>query len=343
MEKISLNRLYEQVIYESNMKFLVDENFYSIIKSYYLLSGDYKKDSKNINELYSIIFEDDFDPLGHGGHEIKVPDEVVDDICVLSMSKGNKKLDWPYLSLPAGYTCPMATVCKNFASKPGTKFADGTSLKGGAEREFMCYAARQQAQYSATAGKAAFSNLQLLQEAGKAKGINGMAELIINSIEYYGFNTSKVFRIHEGGDFFSSDYMKAWIMVANHFPNTIFYTHTTSIHFWLSNKSSIPRNMKLIASVDKNNEELIMKNNLRFAKVVYSVEEAKELKLKIDYDDTIAAFEDESFALLIHGQQPAGSDASKAVSRNRKTGIEKKIKALHKANSDNRRNQLYNR
>tara|TARA_R110000796_G_scaffold98092_1_gene205477 strand:- start:5528 stop:6559 length:1032 start_codon:yes stop_codon:yes gene_type:complete len=342
MKNISLSGLYEQVLYENNMKFLVDENFYSTIKEYYQLSGNYKEDSKNINELHSYIFEDDFDPLGHGGHDIETPDEEVDDICVLSISKGNKKLDWPYLSLPAGYTCPMATVCKNFAAKPGTKFSDGTSLKGGPEREFMCYAARQQAQYSRTAGKAAFSNLQLLQEAGKAGGIDAMADLIINSIQHHGFNTSKVFRIHEGGDFFSSDYMKAWIKVANHFTSTIFYTHTTSINFWLSNKGSIPRNMKLIASVDKNNEELIMKNNLRFAKVVYSVEEAQELGIKIDYDDSIAAFEDESFALLIHGQQPAGSDAGKAVSRNRKTGVEKKIKALHKANSNNRKKQLYN-
>ena len=339
---MGLTILYEQVIYENNMKSLVNENFYTTIKDYYKLSGDYKEDSRNVNELYKYLFENDFDPLSHGGHTNLDTTEVDKNICVLNISKGNTKLVWPYLSLPAGYTCPMATVCKSYAAKPGTKFSDGTSIKGGPEREFMCYAARQQGQYSPTAGKNAFSNLTFLQQAGKNGGVEGMAKLIIDSIKYHGFDKVKVFRIHEGGDFFSSDYMKAWVMVANHYSNIIFYTHTTSLNFWISNKGSIPRNMKLIASIDKNNEHLVMTNNLRYAKVVYSVEEAKELGLKIDYDDTIAAFEDESFALLIHGQQPAGSDASKAVQRNKKTGADKKIKALHKANTDNRNRQLYN-
>jgi len=35
--------------------------------------------------------------------------------------------------------------------------------------------------------------------------------------------------------------------------------------------------------------------------------------LEIDHDDTHAAFGKENFALLIHGTQPAGSAASKAL------------------------------
>lgn len=335
---IGLNKLYEKVIYESNMEFFCDKKFYNTIKEYYKFSGDHKQDIKYVNEIFNLIYENDFDPLGHGG-SVEVEPEV-DNICVLSMSKGNAKLDWPYMSLPAGYTCPMATVCKNFAAKHGQKFSDGTSLKGGPEREFMCYAARQQAQYKNT-NKAVFSNLTFLQEANKNGGVQAMSDLIYNSIKYHNFDKSKVFRIHEGGDFFSADYMKAWIDVAKRLPSMIFYTHTTSLNFWISLKSSIPKNMRLIASMDKNNEELIHKHGLRYAKVVYSVEEAKELRLKIDYDDSIAAFSDESFALLIHGQQPAGSDASKAVSKNRKDGIDKKLKQLHKANKGNRQKQMY--
>jgi len=94
--------------------------------------------------------------------------------------------------------------------------------------------------------------------------------------------------------------------------------------------------------MDKNNEDIIRDNDLRYARVVYSVEEAKELGLKIDYDDSIAAFGDESFALLIHGQQPAGSEASKAVQKNRKSGIDRKLKQLHKSNKGNRQRQMYN-
>jgi|TARA_R110000851_G_scaffold251971_5_gene404511 hypothetical protein len=341
MNNEGLSGLYEQVIYETRMKILVDKEFYSIIKEYYTLSGDYINDSKNVNELYNLLNEEGFDPFAHGSQDVESEED--ENICVLNISASNSKLEWPYLSLPAGYTCPMATVCKSFAAKPGNKFKDGTSIKAGPEREFMCYAARQQAQYSKTAGKNAFSNLTLLSEAGKVGGIDGMAELIINSIQYHGFHTSKVFRIHEGGDFFSSDYLKAWIQVAKHFSNIKFYTHTTSLNFWLSNKSSIPRNMNLIASVDKNNEDMIMKNKLRYARVVYSVEEAAKLGLSIDFDDSIAAFKDESFALLLHGQQPAGSDASKAVGKTTKDGTFKKMKGLHKANKTNRTKMLNQR
>ena len=278
---------------------------------------------------------DDFDPFAHSGYE--EPDEMSKEpICVLGMSKSNAKLDWPYMSLPAGYTCPQATICKNFAARTGKKFKGGRSLKSTKDTEFMCYAAREQAQYHTTAGKNAFNNLDLLRGVNKSDGIDGMANLIIGSLKYYGFDKVPVFRIHEGGDFFSNDYMKAWVEVAKSIPGTTFYTHTTSLKFWLNNKSSIPRNMKLIASLDKNNEDLIMSNNLRYARVVYSVEEAKELRLPIDYDDTIACCSDESFALLIHGQQPAGSEASKALSKNKKEGIYAKLKDIHKSTKGKR-------
>ena len=56
--------------------------------------------------------------------------------------------------------------------------------------------------------------------------------------------------------------------------------------------------------------------DFRSAKVVYSEAEAAELGLIIDHDDSHAAnpsWRDESFALLIHGTQPAGSDAAVAL------------------------------
>jgi hypothetical protein len=56
--------------------------------------------------------------------------------------------------------------------------------------------------------------------------------------------------------------------------------------------------------------------NLRSAKVVFSEAEAYQLGLDIDHDDSHAAkptLRDDSFALLIHGTQPAGSQASTAL------------------------------
>jgi hypothetical protein len=203
----------------------------------------------------------------------------------------------------------------------------------------MCYAARAQAQYPET-NKKAFSNLSLLMTAQKEGGIEVMAKLIIDSIKYHGLENSKIFRIHEGGDFFSDAYFKAWIEVANTLSNIQFYTHTTSLQFWLNNRGSVPKNMNLIASMDEDNEETILNNKLRFSKVVYSIDDAKRLKLPIDYDDSLACCSDTNFALLLHGGQPAGTEASKAYMANKKAGNYDKLKALHKANKGKRLNLL---
>jgi hypothetical protein len=315
---------------------------FETVKDYFQFSGDLDEDIHNLNELYVYLREeDDFDPFAHGQ---AAPTEKVDkNICLLTFSNANAKLDWPYFSLPAGYTCPFATVCKNFASKPGQKFKDNKSLKQASDKtEHMCYAARAQAQYPET-NKKAFSNLSLLMTAQKDGGVKGMADLIIESITYAGLDRSNIFRIHEGGDFFSDAYFKAWIEVANAFPNIKFYTHTTSLKFWISNRGSVPKNMNLIASMDKNNEETILQNNLRYSTVVYSIEDAKKLRLPIDYDDSLACCSDTNFALLLHGGQPAGTDASKAYMANKKAGNYDKLKDLHKANKGNRQDLLKNK
>jgi hypothetical protein len=58
-------------------------------------------------------------------------------------------------------------------------------------------------------------------------------------------------------------------------------------------------------------DNLIEKHNLRYAKVVYSEDEATRLHLEIDHDDSHAMSHGASFALLLHGTQPAGTVAAK--------------------------------
>jgi len=60
---------------------------------------------------------------------------------------------------------------------------------------------------------------------------------------------------------------------------------------------------------------------LRSCKVVFSVEQAQALGLDIDDDDSHAADPSNKyndFALLIHGVQPKGSEASRALVQLRK-------------------------
>lgn len=290
------------------------------------------------------MFEEgeDFDPFAHtqidGGEVITDPIDESED-CILGFSNGNTKLEWPYFSLPAGYTCPMATVCKNFASKPGKKFSDGKSIKKGKEAEMLCYAARAQAQYPAVKNKV-FRNMDLIMDANKEGGEAAMTELLLKSLKYHDLDKVKLFRIHESGDFFNNNYMKAWINVANELSGTLFYAYTTSIPLWVSLRGSVPSNLKLIASMDKNNAKTIIDNNLRYSVVVYSPEQAKELGLKIDVDDSLAWGTDESFALLLHGGQHKGSEAAEALKQNKKSGVYDKVKQAYKQNRQGKLDKL---
>ena len=75
-------------------------------------------------------------------------------------------------------------------------------------------------------------------------------------------------------------------------------------------------NFVLTASYGGRDDHMIDQFNLRSAKVVFSEAEANSLGLDIDHDDSHAAnpaWRDNSFALLVHGTQPAGSEAATAL------------------------------
>jgi hypothetical protein len=145
-----------------------------------------------------------------------------------------------------------------------------------------------------------------------------MSELILKSLHP---SINKV-RLHESGDFFSQEYFDAWINVARYRPNTLFYAYTKALPFWLNRMNAVNTlsNFVLTASYGGTHDHLIAQHKLRFAKVVYSIQEAEELGLEIDHDDSLASANGKSFALLLHGVQHTNSEASKAVSELRKVG-----------------------
>lgn len=318
---------------------------------------------KNIikEEIYNIFEADEnFDPFGHiGGKEqtdLSEPEEMginPTKDCVLNFSNGNMKLQWPYFSLPAGYTCPFAKQCKTLPAKwKGTakqgKFEKPASweknyqlVKGA---KYLCYAGRAQAQYPG-ANIQAFSNLNLLK---KLKTPQEMADLIVKSLQFHGLQNTDLFRIHEAGDFFSQAYFDAWLEVARRMPRTLFYAYTVSLPYWLNRKNQIPKNFKLIASMDEDNEELINTENLRYAKVVGSAEEARALGIRLDVDDMLAWGTDDNFALPLHGSQPKGSEAAEIRKQQTKKGeggksFDEKIKDAKSKNQtykDNLRAQI---
>lgn len=78
--------------------------------------------------------------------------------------------------------------------------------------------------------------------------------------------------------------------------------------------------MVLTASYGGTLDNLISENNMRFAKVVESTDEAKTLGLPVDDNDSHAAnpsSRSQSFALVVHGTQPAGTRLAKIIHANK--------------------------
>lgn len=291
------------------------EELYTLLENNGKLSGDLSEDNKYINTLFQNLMEDDdFDPFAH---LIKTDKIDPKDDCVLTISKPNTKLkniNAPSFSLPAGYACPMADVCKSMAHRKGKAFKDGKKIKD--QGDIRCYAASSEVQYKKVRNNR-WRNYDLLRDVG---GKDEMAKLISRSLKYYENNNGKIttFRIHDSGDFFSQEYFDAWLTVAKNRTDIHFYAYTKSLSYWKNRKDKIPSNLKLIASQGGKEDELIDTENFRKSVIVKDVDDAKQQRLHIDVDDSLAAFGDTDFALLVHGSQKAGSEYGKHARDNRK-------------------------
>ena len=232
----------------------------------------------------------------------------------LKFSKNNAKLGKGIhtFSLPSGFTCPSALECLSKANKITGKITDGSQTK------FRCFSASQEALYPAVRASR-WHNLDLL------KNSDDITSLILNSLP----SKTKTVRIHVAGDFYNQNYFDAWLNVAEGNPGTNFYFYTKSLTFWLNRVNMVGRghkpgkikNFVPTASRGGKHDDLIKKEKLREAVVVYSEDEATKLNLEIDHDDTHAMHHGSSFALLLHGTQPKGSEASQALQKLHKLGF----------------------
>ena len=214
-------------------------------------------------------------------------------------------------SLPSGWTCPGAKDCLSRADRVTGKIKDGP------DTEFRCFAASGEAVYPSLREMVWF-NLGLIKDA-LVDGVDACADLICESLP----KKFDIMRVHVGGDYFNEKYLQAWIEVAKRNPERIFYSYSKSLH--LFKRFALPENLVLTASRGGKFDELIDLHGWKEALVVYSEQEAIDKGLEIDHDDTHAAFGKKNFALLLHGVQPKGSIASKAL---QKIKLDKKLEAI---------------
>lgn len=218
---------------------------------------------------------------------------------MLKFSRGNAKLGKNIytFSLPSGFSCPNAYECLSKADRASGKIKDGPHTR------FRCFSASQEAIYGNTR-RQRWHNFEAL----KGLTVSEMYGLISESIP----PKANMIRIHVGGDFFSQSYFDAWLSVAEDKPDVTFYGYTKSLPYWVARLDHIPHNFILTASRGGRRDGLIDLHGLREARVVFSEKEATDLGLPIDHDDSHAYTHGGSFALLIHGTQPKGSEAGKA-------------------------------
>ena len=207
------------------------------------------------------------------------------------------------LDLVAGKTCPFARDCKSHVQHT----ADGPRIVDGPHTVFRCYAASQEVIYSSVL-KLHEHNTDLIRKCRTAKEI---ARLILSSLP----KNAGIIRYHASGDFFNREYFKAAILVARLRPDILFYGYTKAIGYLTTYK--LPENFTLVASYGGTLDTLIEPYQLKSVKVVKSTYEARKLGLPVDQDDSHAANPaSNSFALVVHGPQPKGSELAKIITRN---------------------------
>jgi len=210
-------------------------------------------------------------------------------------------------SLPSGHACPFALDCLSKANKDTGQITDGKQTL------YRCFSATTEA-YSKHARDQRWHNFDILRHLDYKSMVQALNDSLPSKCD--------ICRVHVGGDFFNQRYFEAWLEVARLNPSTTFYAYTKSIPYWIANLDKIPTNFVLTASRGGRMDHLINAQSLKVAEVVFSLEEAEEKGLPIDHDEYHAINNTGNFALLIHGTQPKGSDASQAMRNLKAQGVE---------------------
>ena len=213
-------------------------------------------------------------------------------------------------SLVSGESCPYADKClaKVQIAKTGKR-----SIWRGPEMEHQCFSASMELIFPAVHNQRIHNGNLILELA--ARDYKAAADLICASMP----QDCSLLRIHVGGDFKTRPYFKAWCLALSRMPNILAYAYTKSLPFWVLERElgTIPENLILTASVGGKADSWIWKHKLRYVRVVHTVKSAERFwRLPIDHDDSHACmpeYRNQNFALLIHGKQPAGSPAMRAV------------------------------
>jgi hypothetical protein len=226
--------------------------------------------------------------------------------------EGKKKIY--SFDLLSGWACPQADICQSRAI-----VVDGKrKIQDGPNTEFRCFSASQEVVYTNVYNlrKGNFDAIRAItsdDSLTRKQRINSVAQLIQANLP----KNAGIVRIHVAGDFFNSIYLAAWLNVIIDNPTILFYAYTKALNYWIDQLDVIGElsNLVLTASRGGRLDAKIDEFKLREAIVLQDENEAADFNLEVDSDDSHAAIPDsrnKSFALIIHGTQPAKPKVKKA-------------------------------
>ena len=138
-------------------------------------------------------------------------------------------------------TCPNAGICAN-----------------------LCYA---------RSGTFNFSNVKQAHRAKLEMIINDLAgweARMTEELRAKRYRGGKYVRIHDAGDFFSVEYLDAWVRIAKATPDVTFYAYTKEVHMVKS--AELPENFVVLFSMGGKQDALIDVENDRHADVFPTLE-----------------------------------------------------------------------
>jgi hypothetical protein len=208
----------------------------------------------------------------------------------LAHSLGLKNTQVVAFDLPAGYTCPCADTCQSFSNRESGRITDGENCK------IRCYAASIESAFT-SARNAHWRNYDVLCKLSQAE----MVKLILSELP----KNVKVVRIHSSGDYFAKRYFQAWVKVAEIRTDVRFFGYTKILNYVNADK---PDNFRLVYSFGGKMDS--KKTCEPTAYIVKNIAEAIIRGLLVSCADNPAddfdfIMEGKTFALVLHGTQPA--------------------------------------
>lgn len=190
--------------------------------------------------------------------------------------------------LPAGWSCPAASVCLSKADR------DTGKIKDGRDTLFRCYAASLEAM-SPDARKYRWEQFDDCRSILANGGPEALAQAFFDALP----EKARVVRAHTSGDFFNVEHAQAWALFAAMRPDVGFYAYTKNVS--AVNAIEWPDNFNITVS-DGGRQDNV-KHDFQKSFVVAS---AQSTNLPVDDDDTHAFLGLGDFALVVHGTQPKG-------------------------------------